>query len=138
MNSSEPSYQEYASSNTLSKTIIPDKIDYIFDVKPILSDRCYLCHGPDEGTREAGLRLDIKENAFGAIGENLDRHAIIPGDLENSQLVFRINNPDQEKIMPPVHSNLTLSDYEKKVLTKWVEQGAEWKDHWAFIPRSRN
>ena len=137
MNSSEPSYQEYASSNTLSKTIIPDKIDYIFDVKPILSDRCYLCHGPDEGTREAGLRLDIKENAFGAIGENLDRHAIIPGDLENSQLVFRINNPDQEKIMPPVHSNLTLSDYEKKVLTKWVEQGAEWKDHWAFIPPTK-
>jgi len=118
---------------------VPDKIDYIFDVKPILSDRCYLCHGPDEGTREAGLRLDIKENAFAAIGKDLDRYAIVPGNKETSQLVYRINNPDQEKIMPPVHSNLSLSDYEKQVLTKWVEQGAEWKDHWAFVvPQKAN
>jgi len=118
--------------NTIAEKV-PDEIDYIFDVKPILSDRCYLCHGPDEGTREAGLRLDIKENAFGAIGKDLDRYAIVPGNKETSQLVYRINNPNQEKIMPPVHSNLSLSDYEKQVLTKWVEQGAEWKDHWAFV-----
>ena len=113
---------------------IPETIDYIFDVKPILSDRCYLCHGPDEGTREANLRLDTKEGAYAALGEHLDKFAIVPGDTAASQLVFRINNPDIEKRMPPETSNLSLSDYEKKVLTKWVQQGAIWKDHWAFVP----
>ncbi len=113
---------------------IPETIDYIFDVKPILSDRCYLCHGPDEGTREANLRLDTKEGAYAAIGEHLDKFAIVPGDTVASQLVFRINNTDIEKRMPPETSNLSLSDYEKKVLTKWVQQGAIWKDHWAFVP----
>ena len=113
---------------------IPETVDYIFDVKPILSDRCYLCHGPDEGTREAGLRLDLKETAYAAIGKDLDRHAIIPGDTINSQMVYRINNPDIEKRMPPLVSNLTLTKYERKVLTKWIQQGAVWKDHWAFVP----
>ncbi len=113
---------------------LPETVDYIFDVKPILSDRCYLCHGPDEGTREANLRLDTKEGAYAAIGEHLDKFAIVPGDTVSSQLVFRINNPDIEKRMPPESSNLSLNDYEKKVLTKWVQQGAVWKDHWAFVP----
>jgi len=112
---------------------VPKTIDYIFDVKPILSDRCYLCHGPDGGTREANLRLDTKEGAYAAIGKNKDKYAIIPGDTISSQLVFRINNKDPEKQMPPQDSNLSLSDYEKKVLTKWVEQGATWKKHWAFV-----
>ena len=126
-NSSESSY-------ATAEMKVPETVDYIFDVKPILSDRCYLCHGPDEGTREAGLRLDIKETAFAAIGEDLDRHAIIPGDTVNSQMVYRINNPDVEKRMPPITSNLSLTEYERKVLTKWIQQGAVWKDHWAFVP----
>lgn len=127
------------SQDGLGKSIqLPDKIDYIFDVKPILSDRCYLCHGPDDGTREAGLRLDTKEGAFAAIGKDLDRHAVVPGNTESSRLVFKINNPDPDKIMPPLESNLTLSDYEKQVLTKWIAQGAEWKDHWSFVPPVKN
>ncbi|MDC8006165.1 PSD1 and planctomycete cytochrome C domain-containing protein [Aureisphaera galaxeae] len=112
---------------------VPETVDYIFDVKPILSDRCYLCHGPDEGTREAGLRFDIKEDAFAALGEDRDRFAIVPGDTLASQLVLRINNIDTEKKMPPEDSNLSLSEYERKVLTQWIAQGAEWKDHWAFV-----
>jgi len=112
---------------------LPETIDYIFDVKPILSDRCYLCHGPDEGTREAGLRLDLKENAYGAIGETLDRFAIVPGNIDSSQMVYRINHPDIQKRMPPQESNLSLTEYERKVLVKWIEQGAVWKDHWAFV-----
>ncbi|MFY0631565.1 MAG: PSD1 domain-containing protein [Flavobacteriaceae bacterium] len=121
-------------SNGLSKNLqLPDTIDYIFHVKPILSDRCYLCHGPDEGTREANLRLDTKEGAYAAIGANLDKFAIVPGDTATSQLVYRINNLDSQKQMPPVDSNLSLNDYEKKVLTKWVAQGAVWKNHWAFV-----
>jgi hypothetical protein len=117
-----------------SKSNLPDTIDYIFDVKPILSDRCYLCHGPDEGTREGGLRLDTKEGAFKAIGENLDRYAIVPGKPEQSMLVSKIINRDPQKVMPPISSNLELSEYEKQVLIKWIEQGAEWKDHWSFVP----
>ncbi len=112
---------------------VPDTIDYIFDVKPILSDRCYLCHGPDDGTREANLRFDTEAGAFAALGDNLDRFAIIPKDTLLSQMVARINAVDSEKIMPPEDSNLSLSTYEKKVLTKWIVQGAVWKEHWAFV-----
>ncbi|MFK7750279.1 MAG: PSD1 and planctomycete cytochrome C domain-containing protein [Kordia sp.] len=120
-------------------TKVPETIDYIFDVKPILSDRCYLCHGPDDGTREANLRLDTKEGAFSALSEQNNHFAIIPGDTISSKLVARINSKDPIKLMPPSTSNLSLSEYEKKVLTKWVQQGAVWKEHWAFvIPKKSN
>lgn len=124
----------HSSKTTSNDVKLPETIDYIFDVKPILSDRCYLCHGPDEGTREGGLRLDTKEGAYAAIGEHLDRYAIVPRDIESSTLVFKINNPDAEQVMPPISSNLSLSNYERRILTKWIEQGAVWKDHWSFTP----
>lgn len=123
-----------APDRTLSTKEVPKVVDYIFDVKPILSDRCYLCHGPDEGTREANLRLDTKEGAYAAIGAKKDHYAIIPGDTVSSQLVFRINTTNAEKRMPPENSNLSLNDYERRVLTRWIAQGAVWKDHWAFTP----
>jgi len=123
-----------SNSNTTSQTKeIPETIDYIFDVKPILSDRCYLCHGPDDGTREANLRFDTKEGAFAALGENIKHYAIVANDTTASELVQRINAKNAVKLMPPVASNLSLSEYEKKILTKWVAQGAVWKEHWAFI-----
>lgn len=128
-------YQEISTveiASTSNKSL-PATIDYIFDVKPILSDRCYLCHGPDEGTREAGLRLDTKEGAFKALGQNMERFAIVPGDTAASGLVDRIYTTQLEKLMPPEDSNLSLNTYEKAVLRKWVEQGAVWKDHWAFV-----
>lgn len=128
-------YQVMSGNETALKVSnqLPETIDYIFDVKPILSDRCYLCHGPDDGTREAGLRLDLKEGAYAALGENLDRFAVVPGNIDSSQMVYRINHPDIQKRMPPQESNLTLSEYERNVLVKWIEQGAVWKDHWAFV-----
>lgn len=113
---------------------VPEKVDFNFHVKPILSDRCFKCHGPDENTREAGLALHDKELAFAALGDNRDRYAIIPGDPENSALIQRIYAENADDIMPPPESNLHLSEYEKAVLKTWVEQGAEWKKHWAFIP----
>ncbi|WOD42660.1 PSD1 and planctomycete cytochrome C domain-containing protein [Hwangdonia lutea] len=114
---------------------LPDTIDYIFDVKPILSDRCYLCHGPDEGTREAGLRLDTQTGAFKAIEkDDLYKHVIVPGNPDESKLVYKITNTDLQQVMPPPTSNLSLSEYEKQVLIKWIEQGAEWKVHWSFVP----
>ncbi|WP_460540342.1 PSD1 and planctomycete cytochrome C domain-containing protein, partial [Echinicola sediminis] len=126
-----------SSVGNLNKSL-PDTVDFIFDVKPILSDRCYLCHGPDEGTREAGLRLDTREGALAAIGKDLDRFAIVPGDPKNSELVSRIIHEDEEKVMPPLSSNLSLTDYEKKILVKWIEQGASYKEHWAFIPPQKS
>lgn len=112
---------------------LPETVDYIFDVKPILSDRCYLCHGPDAGTREAGLRLDTKEGAYAALGENKDRFALVPGDTIASNMVHRILTTEPNKIMPPPDSNLSLNEYEKQILIKWIEQGAVWKEHWAFV-----
>jgi hypothetical protein len=113
-------------------TTILEKVDFIFHVKPILSDRCFKCHGPDEAKVEAGLQLHIEEKAFTAIGKNKDRYAIIKGDPENSEIVHRIFTEDAEDIMPPPESNLTLTNQEKEILKKWIEQGAEWKQHWAF------
>ena len=113
---------------------IPGKIDFNFHVKPILSDRCFTCHGPDENAREENLRFDTQEGAFAALGKNKDHYAIIPNDVENSTLVKRIFSEDPEDIMPTPESNLTLSNYEKEILKKWIEQGAEWKEHWSFLP----
>lgn len=125
--------EEAISSNSFTKSI-PSKIDFNFHVKPILSDRCFTCHGPDANTREAGLRFDTKEGAFAALGDTKDHYAIIAEDSKNSTLVHRIFTENEENVMPPPESNLTLTNYEKEVLKKWIEQGAEWKEHWSFLP----
>ena len=112
---------------------VPEKIDFNQHIKPILSDRCFKCHGPDKGKLEAGLRLDIKESAYGELSEDPGHKAIVPGSLRKSELVKRILSDDPEEMMPKPASHLTLSAYEKAVLIKWIEQGAEYKPHWAFI-----
>ncbi|MEM8889864.1 MAG: DUF1549 domain-containing protein, partial [Bacteroidota bacterium] len=111
---------------------LPEVVDFNWHIRPILSDRCYTCHGPDEKVREANLRLDTEEGAFAALEEG--RFALISGDPDNSHLIRRIESSSPESIMPPPESNLSLSEYEIKLLRKWVEQGAEWKTHWAFSP----
>jgi hypothetical protein len=121
------------SSASITKAI-PDKIDFNFHVKPILSDRCFTCHGPDGNARKENLRFDTKEGAFAALGKSKDHFAIVPNDVENSTLINRIFSADPEEIMPPPESNLTLTNYEKEILKKWIEQGAEWKEHWSFLP----
>jgi len=121
------------SSASITKAI-PDKIDFNFHVKPILSDRCFTCHGPDGNARKENLRFDTKEGAFAALGKSKDHFAIVPNDVENSTLINRIFSVDPEEIMPPPESNLTLTNYEKEILKKWIEQGAEWKEHWSFLP----
>lgn len=111
---------------------LPEVVDFNWHIRPILSDRCYACHGPDEKVREANLRLDTEEGAFAALEE--DRFALIAGDPDKSHLIRRIESTSPESIMPPPESNLSLSEYEIKLLRKWVEQGATWKTHWAFTP----
>ncbi|WP_394750231.1 PSD1 and planctomycete cytochrome C domain-containing protein [Spongiimicrobium salis] len=112
---------------------VPEHIDFTFHVKPILSDRCFKCHGPDKNAIEGGLSLHTAEGAYMILGEKKDHHAIVPGDIEKSSLVERIYTADEGVLMPPPESNLILSDYEKAILKRWVEQGAEYKEHWAFV-----
>ncbi|GJM31273.1 MAG: hypothetical protein DHS20C18_02740 [Saprospiraceae bacterium] len=122
------------SHNLARGKTVPEVIDFNFHVKPILSDRCFKCHGPDEKARKGDLRLDTKEGAFAALGDDKDHYAIIPGDVENSTLVQRIYSDNPEEAMPGLESNLTLEDYEKEILKRWIKQGAQWKKHWSFLP----
>ncbi|MEM1135482.1 MAG: DUF1553 domain-containing protein [Bacteroidota bacterium] len=112
---------------------IPEKISFNFHVKPILSDKCFACHGPDNNSRKAGLRLDTEEGAFAALEEN-EGFAVIAGDLEKSEVYHRIISDDPELVMPPPESNLTLTEYEKDIITKWIKDGAKWEKHWAYTP----
>ena len=126
-------YSEVAIAEN-GKIAIPDKIDFTFHVKPIISDRCFICHGPDKNAVEGNFSMVSPEEAYKALGEKMDHFAIVPGNVEKSGMINRIYSEDPSAIMPPPESNLILTDYEKAILKKWVEQGAEYKDHWAFIP----
>ena len=107
------------------------EVDFNRDVKPILSDKCFLCHGPDEGTRKAGMRFDTE---FGLYEKNLKGNIPVkPGKLNKSEVIKRILSDDPSYIMPPIDSHLSLNANEKAILVKWVEEGAKWKKHWAFI-----
>ena len=101
-----------------SPSATADEVDFNRDVRPILSDKCYFCHGPDRNTQEAGLRLDSRETAAEAI--------------ESGELLSRVLSDDPDTRMPPVDSNLSLSEADKSVLEKWVKQGAVYNEHWAF------
>ncbi|NND35369.1 MAG: DUF1553 domain-containing protein, partial [Saprospiraceae bacterium] len=105
---------------------------------PILADKCFSCHGPDENKLEAGLRLDVERIAKGFLPENPGKRAIDAGSPMQSQVVHRILSEDAELKMPPEESNLTLSSQEKAVIIKWIEEGAKYKPHWAFIPPQRS
>jgi hypothetical protein len=107
-------------------------IDFNRDVRPILSDHCYACHGPDEDKRKAGLRLDEKESALGKLKSGA--RAIVPGDLEHSSLVKRVTHIDPDEIMPPPDEGKALSQQQIDTLVTWVKEGAQWKNHWSFIP----
>lgn len=112
---------------------LPETVDFNYHIKPLLSDRCYSCHGPDENKREAGLRLDTPEGAFAALTES-EGHAIVAGSLKKSAVFHRIRHTDPELLMPPPESNLSLDEYEIALINKWIDQGAEYKEHWSFIP----
>ena len=117
-------------------------VDFQRDVRPILSDNCFACHGPDEATREADLRLDTRDGAFSARPpagrSNRPRDpAVVPGDIDASLLVERINHTDPLRRMPPEVSQKTLSGDQVETLTRWIEQGAPWDEHWSFAAIDR-
>ncbi len=101
------------------------EVSFNRDVRPILSDRCFGCHGPDAPARKIRLRLD---------SETAARSVITPGDVEKSELVRRITAESPAVRMPPAYSGLKLSDKEIQTLRSWVEQGAKWQRHWSFLP----
>ena len=110
---------------------IPNNVDFNFDVNPIISDKCFVCHGPDEKQRKANLRLDTKEGLY-QMTEDLNKKIIDLENLDKSEIINRIFHKNESIIMPPPESNLSLSEYEKQVLKKWILQGAKWKKHWSF------
>jgi len=112
---------------------LPDKISYNFNIRPILSDKCFKCHGPDASHRQAHLRLDIGDSALAALKETKGAFAIVPGKPEQSELLKRVTSLDVTYMMPPPDAHLgMLTDYEKKLFRKWIEQGGKYEKHWAF------
>ena len=108
-----------------------ENVSYNQEVRPILSDKCFLCHGPDVANNKAGLRLDTAESAYAALSES-SGHAIVPGNLDKSVAWQRIISTDKDTVMPPPESNLALDEAEKEILKRWIEQGAKYEAHWAF------
>lgn len=113
-----------------SSALATDRVDFQREIRPLLADRCFACHGRDAEHRQGGLRLDERDAALkgGESGE----HAIVPGKADQSELVRRILSTDADLRMPPADSKKTLSASEKELLRRWVAEGAEYKAHWAF------
>lgn len=117
---------------------LPETVDYNFHIRPILSDNCYTCHGPDANKREADLRLDTEAGAYAALKDMPGEYAIVPGHPEQSEIFARIIHADSSERMPPPDSKLSLSERDIALIERWIEQGAEFKKHWAFIPPEKH
>jgi hypothetical protein len=110
------------------------KVDFARDIRPILSDACFQCHGPDEARREANLRLDTRD---GALTDSGNGAPFVPHDPEHSEALRRMLSTDPDEHMPPASSKKKLSAEQIKLVRTWIEQGAVWSRHWSFIPPSR-
>ena len=109
----------------------PALLDFNRDVRPILSDRCFGCHGPDAATQRAGLRLDTAEGAYALLRSG--HRAIVPGDLDASEAAARLRSVDPDEMMPPPELKRPLNEREREILLRWIAQGAEYRAHWAFV-----
>jgi len=107
-------------------------VDFNREVRPVLSDRCYACHGPDATSLKGGLRLDLREQATAPAKSGAT--AIVPGRPDQSELVRRLDAPDADERMPPEDSHKSLNAAEKDMLRRWIAEGAIYKDHWSFLP----
>ncbi|WDI41060.1 DUF1553 domain-containing protein [Bremerella sp. P1] len=119
----------------IAQASIADEIDFNRDIRPILSDRCLACHGPDANHREGGFRLDQRESAVG-VADSGER-PIVAGDPDSSELMRRITTSDESSIMPPLDSGKTLSNDEISLLRQWIKSGATWQEHWAYVPPTK-
>jgi hypothetical protein len=109
-------------------------ISYNRDIRPVLSDKCFSCHGPDVSKVKAGLRLDLPASAFAELEKNKGHFAIVPGSPDKSELIKRVSSNDPAVMMPVPESHLArLTTDEIKLFSKWIEQGAKYEKHWAFV-----
>ena len=109
----------------LSSSALADQLEFNRDIRPILSENCFHCHGPDKETREAKLRLDTREGA-------LKMDAIVPGKPDDSEVMYRITTDDEDDLMPPPGHHLELSKKNIATLEQWIKEGAEYQQHWSF------
>ena len=124
----------YISSCNSNGNTDTESISYNFQVRPIFSDKCFKCHGPDANKRQAGLRLDIESEAFKALKEHPRAHALVPGNPDQSELFVRVTSSDTALMMPPPDSHLpALTEPEIAIIKKWIQQGAHYEKHWAFL-----
>ncbi len=114
----------------LSTVLADDSISFNRDIRPILSGKCFRCHGPDQHSRQAELRLDVRDSA---VLDRTNGGAVVPGAPEKSQLIQRIQSADPDVIMPPPETGHSLTDSEKRILVQWIAQGAEYQAHWSMI-----
>jgi hypothetical protein len=121
------------SGNMLASNDLPDSVSYNFDIRPILSDKCFACHGPDANKRKADLRMDDPTSAFAALKEHPDAHALVAGKPDLSEAFLRITSTDTARVMPPHSSPLKLTPLEIRLIERWIEQGARYEKHWAFV-----
>ncbi|MDW3649338.1 MAG: PSD1 and planctomycete cytochrome C domain-containing protein [Bacteroidia bacterium] len=110
---------------------LPKTVDFNYHIRPLLSQNCFVCHGPDSSSREAGLRLDNLEGATALLESG--NYAIVPGDADAGSIIERLRSENPEMRMPPPEAKKIMSEREIALLEKWIDQGAEWKPHWAFI-----
>ena len=120
---------------SLQTSASAQNVSFQRQIRGILSDKCFLCHGPDEDQREAGLRLDLEDSAKAELDSGAK--AIVPGKIDESELIARIVSDDADLRMPPADSGKSLSAAEIKLLKQWVSEGAEWDRHWSFVSVSR-
>lgn len=104
-----------------------EEVSFNQDIRSVLSDKCFLCHGPDESTREAGLRLDVRSEA-------VDGGVIVLGDADASELLARITSDDPDLVMPPPSTGKSITEAERIAIERWVDQGAAYEEHWAYVP----
>jgi len=121
-----------AASKPAEKAVVLAPLSYNRDVRPILSDKCFACHGPDRGAREADLRLDVAED--GKDYDGAHAYAAVPGDVKASELVELIHSDKPKTVMPPAKVKNPLTEQEKAILVRWIEEGAKYEPHWAFLP----
>ena len=109
-------------------------VSFLREVRPILAQHCFGCHGPDEATRKGKLRLDLKDNAFAS---REGKHVIAPGDLEGSLAWERITTDDDDDRMPPEGKGEPLTEKHIATLKSWIQQGAHWEEHWSLLPAKK-
>ena len=135
LRTSTPLVVTIASAFMASQSLAEQKLSFNRDIRPILSDKCFQCHGPDASKQKGDLRLDIKENAYK--GGKSGSAAIVPGKPEASEVIERITTTDADDHMPPEKSGKTLTPAQTELLRRWIKEGAEYQGHWAFSKPER-